>query len=142
MKKMRYLMTIFCYSFILFCMASCHNGNQRDENAIKALAEKHVEELEIPQLLEEFILSLDNDTVGVCYALVMPKPTLLRLMKQETYATPGGIQKVREILVKRYTYGLEYIDSCINDKKEDKDWLINNTVNEPVNPIWEQIIKK
>lgn len=61
--------------------------------------------------------------------------------EKETYATPGGIQKVRETLVKRYIYGQNYIDSCINDKKEDKDWLINNTFNEPINPIWEQIIK-
>ena len=34
---------------------------------------------------------------------------------------------------------MEYVDSCVNDKKDDKDWLINNSVNEPVNPIWEQI---
>lgn len=142
MNQVKHFTTVFCCSLISACVLSCNNKSERDVNAVKDLAEKHVQELEIHQLLEEFILSLDNDTTGACYALVMPKQTLLRLMKQETHATQGGIQKVRDILVRRYAYGLEYIDSCINDKKNDKDWLINNTVNEPINPIWEQLIKE
>ena len=142
MNQIKLLTTTFCLGITLSCLTSCNNQSKRDINAIKALAENHVQELEISQLLEEFILSLDNDTTGVCYTLVMPKQSLLRLMKKETYATPGGIQKVRETLVKRYIYGQNYIDSCNNDKKEDKDWLINNTFNEPINPIWEQIIKR
>lgn len=141
MKRLKQFVVILGCSLILTSLVACTNKSERDVNAIKALAEKHLQELEIHQLLEEFILSLDNDTNGVCYALVMPKQTLLRLMKQETFATPGGIQKVREILVRRYTCGVEYVDSCINDKRKDKDWLINNTVNEPINPIWEQLIK-
>ena len=91
------------------------------------------------RLLKEYILSIDNDTNGVCYALVMPKQTLNRLMNGETYPTLGGLEKIQQSLVKRYVYGREYVDSCIQDKFDDKDWLINNTVNEPVNPIWEQI---
>lgn len=141
MKQINFLIVIFC-CLLGTCMMSCKDKKERDVYSIKVLAEHHVQELEINQLLEEFILSLDNDTIGVCYSLVMPKQTLLRLIKKETYATPGGINKVREILVKRYTLGLEYVDSCINDKKDDKDWLINNTVNEPINPIWEQIINE
>lgn len=142
MKSVKQFVLILECSLILTSLVACNSKSERDVNAIKVLAEKHLQELEIHQLLEEFILSLDNDTNGVCYALVMPKQTLLRLMRQETFATPGGIQKVREILVKRYTCGVEYVDSCIDDKKKDKDWLINNTVNEPVNPIWEQLIKE
>lgn len=141
MKRVKQFIVILGCS-LLTSFVACKNERERDVDAINALAEKHLQELEMHQLLEEFILSLDNDTNGVCYALVMPKQTLLRLMRQETFATPGGIQKVREILVKRYTCGVEYIDSCINDKKKDKDWLINNTINEPINPIWEQLIKE
>ena len=142
MKIVKHLVTVCGCSLILAFGVSCKSEKERDASAIKVLAEKHLQELEMHQLLEEFILSLDNDTNGVCYALVMPKQTLLRLMKGETFATKGGVQKVREILVKRYTYGVEYVDSCIDDKKKDKDWLINNTINEPINPIWEQLMKE
>ena len=139
LKSSKYLVISFP---ILLLLASCNSEKTRDVKGIKALAESHVKELDAPQLLQEFILSIDNDTVGACYSMVMPKQTLMRLMQRETYPTPGGLEKIRENLVKRYVYGIEYVDSCINDKKEDKDWLINNTVNEPVNPIWEQIIKE
>ena len=124
----------------LFLLVSCSGNKQRDTYAIQQLAERHVSELKAPQLLREYILSIDNDTNGVCYALVMPKQTLVRLMEEDTYPTPGGLEKIRQSLVKRYTLGKEYVDSCINDKIDDKDWLINNSVNEPVNPIWEQLV--
>lgn len=124
----------------LFLLVSCSGNKQRDTYAIQQLAERHVSELKAPQLLREYILSIDNDTNGVCYALVMPKQTLVRLMEEDTYPTPGGLEKIRQSLVKRYTLGKEYVDSCIDDKIDDKDWLINNSVNEPVNPIWEQLV--
>lgn len=124
----------------LFLLVSCSGNKQRDTYAIQQLAERHVSELKAPQLLREYILSIDNDTNGVCYALVMPKQTLVRLMEEDTYPTPGGLEKIRQSLIKRYTLGKEYVDSCINDKIDDKDWLINNSVNEPVNPIWEQLV--
>lgn len=121
-------------------MLSCgSDSKERNIAAITDLAERHVSELGVPQLLQEYILSLDNDTDGVCYALVMPKQTLIRLIKEETYPTLGGLEKIQQSLVKRYAMGKEYTDSCIQDSYSDKDWLINNTVNEPVNPIWEQI---
>ena len=127
-------------SMCIISIASCGDTEKsRDTKDIKALAEKHVSEIKVQQLLQEYILSIDNDTNGVCYALVMPKQTLNRLMNGETYPTPGGLEKIQQSLVKRYVYGREYVDSCIQDKFDDKDWLINNTVNEPVNPIWEQI---
>ena len=129
------------YIFALaFLLVSCGQNRQRDIHAIQELAERHVSELNAPQLLREYILSIDNDTNGVCYALVMPKQTLVRLIEEDTYPTPGGLEKMRQSLVKRYSLGREYVDSCINDKIDDKDWLINNTVNEPVNPIWEQLV--
>ena len=124
----------------LFLLVSCSGNKQRYTYAIQQLAERHVSELKAPQLLREYILSIDNDTNGVCYALVMPKQTLVRLMEEDTYPTPGGLEKIRQSLIKRYTLGKEYVDSCINDKIDDKDWLINNSVNEPVNPIWEQLV--
>lgn len=134
---------IFRFSIACICvfiMMSCGSkSKERNIAAITKLAEIHVSELDAPQLLQEYILSLDNDTVGVCYTLVMPKQTLMRLMKRETYPTQGGLEKIQQSLVKRYVYGIEYADSCIKDGYKDKDWLINNTVNEPVNPIWEQI---
>ena len=125
--------------FIAILLTACGGKKERDSFAIKQLAERHVSELKAPQLLREYLLSIDNDTIGLCYALVMPKPTLVRLMNEETYPTPGGLEKIRQSLVNRYSFGKEYVDSCMNDKVDDKDWLINNTINEPVNPIWEQL---
>lgn len=132
---------IACLLTVSICLLmSCSSKNeQQDRNAIEALAQKHVAGLEVTQLLEELLLSVDNDTISVCYSLVMPKQSLLRLMNKETYPTEGGLEKIQQCLVNRYSRGIEYIDSCVNDKKDDKDWLINNTINEPVNPIWEQI---
>lgn len=130
---------LFIFIFLFF-LVSCGGNTQRDTYAIQQLAERHVSDLKAPQLLREYLLSIDNDTNGVCYALVMPKQTLVRLMEEDTYPTPGGLEKIRQSLVKRYSLGKEYVDSCINDKIDDKDWLINNSVNEPVNPIWEQLV--
>lgn len=133
----------FLWLFVAILLVSCGASNSeklRDVDAIKRTSIEHAAELKAPQLLREFLLSIDNDTTGVCYALVMPKQTLLRLLREETYPTQGGLEKIREGLVNRYVYGRQYVDSCINDKKEDKDWLIKNTINEPINPIWEQLL--
>jgi hypothetical protein len=135
MRSLKYIL----FFAILLTACGGNKETQRDFYAIKQLAERHVSELKASQLLREYLLSIDNDTNGVCYALVMPKQTLIRLMKEETYPTPGGLEKIRQSLVNRYSLGIEYVDSCINDKVDDKDWLINNTINEPVNPIWEQL---
>lgn len=119
---------------------SCGNSSgDRNVQAIRDLAARHVSDLKASQILEEYLLSVDNDTVALCYTLVMPKQSLERLIKEETYPTSGGLEKIQQSLVNRYVYGMVYVDSCVNDKKDDKDWLINNSVNEPVNPIWEQI---
>lgn len=118
MRKIKFGFLLISISMIM----SCGNSeSDRDIAAITALAEKHVSELCAPQLLQEYILSLDNDTVGVCYALVMPKQTLIRLMKEETYPTPGGLEKIQKSLVKRYALGKEYADSCIQDSYDEKD---------------------
>lgn len=138
MKKNKCVLLLLTAVIVMFSSCVEQEGNQ-DRSAIKALAEKHATEVETPQLLQELLLSVDNDTIAVCYALVMPKQTLVRLMQKETYPTKGGYEKIQQCLVNRYVRGMEYVDSCVNDKKDDKDWLINNTVNEPVNPIWEQI---
>ena len=80
-------------SMCIISIASCGDTEKsRDTKAIKALAEKHVSEIKVQQLLQEYILSIDNDTNGVCYALVMPKQTLNRLMNGETYPTLGGLE--------------------------------------------------
>ena len=53
------------YIFALaFLFVSCGQNRQRDIHAIQELAERHVSELNAPQLLREYILSIDNDTNG------------------------------------------------------------------------------
>jgi len=137
-NKLKFIpLMILLLSMLLY---SCGNSSgDRNIQAIRDLAARHVSDLKASQILEEYLLSVDNDTVALCYTLVMPKQSLERLIKEETYPTPGGLEKIQQSLVNRYVYGMEYVDSCVNDKKDDKDWLINNSVNEPVNPIWEQI---
>lgn len=98
MNQIKLLTTTFCLGITLSCLTSCNNQSKRDINAIKALAENHVQELEISQLLEEFILSLDNDTTGVCYTLVMPKQSLLRLMKKRLMQLPVEYKRLEKLL--------------------------------------------
>lgn len=35
----------------------------------------------------------------------------------------------------------EYMDSLNQKDESKKDWLIHNSINEPINPIWEQIME-
>ena len=46
----------------LFLLVSCSGNKQRDTYAIQQLAERHVSELKAPQLLREYILSIDKLT--------------------------------------------------------------------------------
>ena len=127
-NKLKFIpLMILLLSMLLY---SCGNSSgDRNIQAIRDLAARHVSDLKASQILEEYLLSVDNDTVALCYTLVMPKQSLERLIKEETYPTPGGLEKIQQSLVNRYVYGMEYVDSCVNDKKDDKDWLINNSVN-------------
>lgn len=122
-------------------LSSCSTSEKNNNEELKALAEMHVAEMKVRPLIDEFLLSVGNDTCKVCFALVLPKQALIRLTRGETFPTQGGLNKIREILVRRYTDGMEYIDSCAMDKASDKDWLIQNSSNEAILPLWEQLVE-
>lgn len=137
-KKWRYM--IIC----IFLFTACKEAKVENKNdfPLQSIAEQQAADLNIKQLINGLLLYANNDSTLVCYALVMPKQTLIRLVKQETYPKPFTMEKVRESFVKAAVNGIAYLDSCAADKKDSKDWLIKNSVNEPINPIWEQITEE
>ena len=142
MKHMNKVKILFCI-WGLSLLQSCGDGmveSQDSQKAIRELAEKHVRELKAPQLLEEFLLSVNNDTAAVCYTIGLPRPVFERLMNEETYPTPGGLDKMRHHLVLRYVLGTHYTDSCKEETDNGRDRLMDNSANEPIDGIWENIV--
>lgn len=128
--------------FSVFIGGSCNSPKERNQQEIKSIAEKYASNLDITQLMNALLLQVNNDTNKICYALVMPKQTLIRLTQKRTFPKAFTLDKTRELFVNTNVYGTAYMDSCAKDKEDKKDWLINNSVNEPINPIWEQITKE
>lgn len=93
------------------------------------------------QRLDALLLLADNDTSKVCYALVMPKQTFARLSNEETFPTSLATAKTMDLYVKSVMTHCEYLDSLSKKDGDEKDWLIHNSINEPINPIWEQIME-
>ena len=142
MKKITYKFTIvLAILTISFIGISC-TSQKKEQLEIKNIAEKYASDLNITQLIDALLLQANNDTNKICYALVMPKQTLIRLAKQETHPKTFTLYKARELFVNANVHGTTFMDSCANNKKDKKDWLINNSINEPINPIWEQITKE
>ncbi|MBO8461994.1 MAG: hypothetical protein IAA85_04720 [Firmicutes bacterium] len=131
----------FTLLLLIFTCISCNRSN-KEKYEIKNIAEKHASTLDITQLIDALLLYTNNDTNKICYALVMPKQTLIRLTQQQTYPKDFTLEKTRELFVNINIYGSAFLDSCVNDKEDKKNWLINNSINEPINPIWEQITKE
>ena len=108
---------------------------------LQKLAVRHYSELTFQQRLDALLLLAQNDTTKVCYALVMPKRTFIRLSREETYPTTMAKNKTKELYVKSVISNCEYLDSLSKNEESQKDWLIHNSINEPINPIWEQIME-
>lgn len=131
---------LIIFSFV--CMA-CNNKEKSDESAVvRSISEKITNELNVRQLIDLNLLQVKNDTIKVCYALVMPKQTLLRLAKEKTYPTAYALKELRELYTNSILEGDSYFQTKYEEQKDDKDWLINNTINEPINAIWEQITEE
>lgn len=134
MKKI--LLLLAC---VLIC--SCHKSNdgRKGEASLKSLATIHANNFNAKQLIDDLLIYAKNDTTKVCYALVMPKQTLIRLSISKTYPKDFAYKKMREILTQTMIKGDEYLEELVDKDKSNKDWLLENSVNEPINPIWEQI---
>lgn len=129
--------------FIVVFLASCGNDDKAQSNMmnLQKLAVRHYSELTFQQRLDALLLLAQNDTTKVCYALVMPKRTFIRLSREETYPTTMAKNKTKELYVKSVISNCEYLDSLSKNEESQKDWLIHNSINEPINPIWEQIME-
>ena len=132
------MVSICCFAF-----SSCgHDDKNKNNKAnLQNLSTKFFSELSFRQRLDALLILSSNDTTKVCYALVMPKQTLIRLSKEETYPTSLAIEKTQEVYVKSIMTNCEYMDSLSQNDELKKDWLIRNSINEPINPIWEQIME-
>ena len=120
---------------------SCGNDDPTPKQDLQKLAMGFYSNLTFKQRLDALLLLADNDTTKVCYALVMPKQTFIRLSKEETYPTFLAMTKTKELYVKSVMSHCEYLDSLSRNDEAKKDWLIHNSINEPINPIWEQIME-
>lgn len=129
--------------FLAVFLASCGNNDKAQFNKVnlQKLAVRHYSELTFQQRLDALLLLAQNDTTKVCYALVMPKQTFIRLSREETYPTTMAKNKTKELYVKSVISNCEYLDTLSKNDESQKDWLIHNSINEPINPIWEQIME-
>ena len=135
--KNKLLLFLLCL-FILSCGNDEKSSNQK---GLKKLAYGFYSALTFKQRLDALLLLSDNDTAKVCYALVMPKQTFKRLSKEETYPTSLAKTKTNDLYVNSVMSHGEYLDSLSKNDESKKDWLIHNSINEPINPIWEQIME-
>lgn len=127
----------------LFICLSCSSGEkEEDAMAIRNISERLTSDLNVRQLIDLNLLQAKNDTVKLCYALVMPKQTLVRLAKGKTYPKEHTLKELREFYVNSIIEGEDYIQAKYEEQIDDKDWLINNSINEPINAIWEQITEE
>lgn len=130
---------MFYCSFML--LLSCTN-EKVETNGLKDVSERHASQLNIHQLIDALLICAKNDTTKVCYALVMPKQSLIRLSKGETYPTETSFKKSRELFVDAILSDNESINDQSEQNEDQKDWLIKNSINEPINAIWEQITEE
>lgn len=140
------ILKVTLFGMICICSlitTSCEHNDEKSNSKedLQTLSVKFYSELSFRQRLDASLLLSSNDTTKLCYALVMPKQTLIRLSKEETYPTSLAIEKTKEVYVKSIMTNCEYMDSLCQKDESKKDWLIHNSINEPINPIWEQIIK-
>lgn len=135
------LISMFCMCTV--ALSSCgHNDESKNNKAnLQRLSTNFYSELSFRQRLDALLILSSNDTTKLCYALVMPKQTLIRLSKEETYPTSLAIEKTQEVYVKSIMTNCEYMDSLSQKDESKKDWLVHNSINEPINPIWEQIME-
>lgn len=132
------LLGVICITF--FSCGGSEDGTS-NQKGLRKLAKRFYSELTFKQRLDALLLLADNDTAKICYALVMPKQTFERLSKEETFPTSLAITKTQNLYVNSVMSHCEYLDSLCKKDEEKKDWLIHNSINEPINPIWEQIME-
>ena len=132
---------ISCICGFMFISCSHNDEDKSQKGSLQNLSTKFYSELTFKQRLDALLLLSDNDTAKVCYALVMPKQTFKRLSKEETYPTSLAKTKTNDLYVNSVMSHGEYLDSLSKNDESKKDWLIHNSINEPINPIWEQIME-
>ena len=142
--------------FVVLILCGCSKDEKKDESHnMKELCENHYNSLSIKQRIDALLILADNDTTKVLYSLSMPKQVLERLCSGKTSPTSHTYNMTADLYVRTLLSNNQYMDSLYEDMKEqieevnkDKDelhkvnWLLNNSFNEPLQPVWEEIIKK
>ena len=142
--------------FFLFVVCGCHHDDKTYQSQkMEKLCEDYYKSLNIKQRIDALLIVAGNDTTKVLYSLAMPKQVLERLSTGKTNPTPHTFDVTAELFKKAVLSNSQYIDSLYEDMKsqieeanKDKDelhkvnWLLNNSFNEPLQPIWEEIKKE
>ncbi len=147
----RLLLLLLFSSLLLSCQ---QDEKMTGSTKMEKLCQDYYDSLNIKQRLDALLILTNNDTTKVLYSLAMPKQTFDRLSEGKTNPTSHTINTTTELFVKAILSGNHYIDSLYEDMKEqiekankDKDdlhkvnWLLNNSFNDPLQPIWEEIKK-
>ena len=124
-----------------FTLVSCNNKENINTVIVSKIAIKQAESMNIVQLIDGLLIIAENDTTMVCKSLVMPKPTLIRIASEQTFPNDFAERKVRELYVQSIVSGKKILEKLNDENSSDKDWLIDNSINEPLNAIWEQIVE-
>lgn len=100
-------------------LLSC-TSEKVETNGLKDVSERHASQLNIHQLIDALLICAKNDTTKVCYALVMPKQSLIRLSKGETYPTETSFKKVESFLLMLFCLTMSLLTINRNKMKTKK----------------------
>lgn len=155
MNKNHIILILFI-SLFLFILCGCNHAEKAYQSKqMEKLCENYYNSLNIKQRIDALLIVTGNDTTKVLYSLAMPKQVFERLSTGKTNPTPHTYDVTTELFKKAILSNNQYIDSLYEDMKsqieeanKDKDelhkvnWLLNNSYNEPLQPVWEEIIKE
>lgn len=115
-----------------------HMMEAKNRWKVSYMAYELSKEMNAKQLINSLLLETYNDTDQVCYALLMPKQTLLRLAKEESVPKPFALEKLRNLFIEAHAYGITYLDSCANHGKGRKAFLMNENEKPILSLLWEK----
>lgn len=128
--------------FLLYgCKHTPKHIEAKNRWKVSYMAYELSQEMNAKQLINSLLLETYNDTDQVCYALLMPKQTLVRLTTEESAPKPFTLKKLRDLFIETHVYGITYLDSCANHDKNRKAFLMNENKELTLSLLWEKNIK-
>lgn len=125
-------------SIALYVYGSKKKLKEEEKLKLEEIAEKQAKGMKMEQLIDALLLMARNDTNAVSYALVIPKATLVRLARKESKPTSYALEKFRKLFIYTNAYGIDFLYSCADYKKDKKEGLLNGEQQLLINELWEE----